>query len=308
MIIWSAVSLKGGRENNEDNVLALTFRVCRRKDVTSDELVCNQIGLFAVADGVGGLEAGEVSSYIFIETLEHGFSNILKALRSGDIVSTLISLFKEANKNIIDHLAAQHKQGGTTATTALLVDDILYITHIGDSRAYLITPDEGILMLTEDHSVAWNDFYRGVGRKKWNEVLNKLKNMGEEKVSDKFSKIREEIASFYFERKKFLWNHSYAHVITRVLGYYGDIEPDVKITRMPSDCILLMTTDGLTDLIYEDEIYEIARKIFWSKKLSSKRLSLKLKLDYFVESLISEAERRKPHDNISIIVVSIKED
>lgn len=137
------------RSVNQDHVYALTTTLPRGE---SDMLM----GLFVVADGMGGHDAGEVASLIAIGTiarmvladlvvpaLEESFGAALQQL--------IVDAVREANRAIWDHGRSTGLDLGTTCTAALVIGRTLYIGHVGDSRAYLVE-DGQIHQLTTDHS------------------------------------------------------------------------------------------------------------------------------------------------------------
>ena len=133
MDIYGATHMGLVRENNEDAFII--------KDI-------NNRYLLAVADGMGGANAGEVASEITIKSLEQQFTN-------GSI--SAIELLKEAVTSANTYisrvaLADANKYGmGSTLATALISEDKITVAHVGDSRVYLLT--EGKLkQLTTDHS------------------------------------------------------------------------------------------------------------------------------------------------------------
>ncbi|ADG14028.1 protein serine/threonine phosphatase [Methanocaldococcus infernus ME] len=126
------VSHKGKRENNEDNILVEKI---------------NDIYLLAVADGLGGHNAGEVASKIATETLREVFLT-----NNEDIESLLIKAYEEAHKRILEEAVGDKEGMGTTLTTAVIRGDKCYIANCGDSRAYLIRNGE-IVFKTKDHSL-----------------------------------------------------------------------------------------------------------------------------------------------------------
>jgi PPM family protein phosphatase len=110
--------------------------------------------LFALADGVGGHDRGEVASRVAIETLLAGFR---RSNRGESHTSLLPSLVKAANARVLD---AAHTPGGSGSTTmastvvaCALRYDRAVVSHVGDSRCYLIRRNEGTL-LTRDHTLA----------------------------------------------------------------------------------------------------------------------------------------------------------
>jgi PPM family protein phosphatase len=104
--------------------------------------------LFAVADGMGGAQAGEVASRIAAGAFEHG------AAREGPAEGRLEEIAQEANREI--HKLAQEDTSragmGTTLTAAMLQDDEVALGHVGDSRAYVLRDGE-LKRLTKDHSL-----------------------------------------------------------------------------------------------------------------------------------------------------------
>jgi PPM family protein phosphatase len=102
--------------------------------------------LFAVADGMGGAQAGEIASRIAASTLR-GSSGPAGA-------DAVVALIQEANRRVYEAAASDeaHSGMGTTMTVALVGDDSVCIGHVGDSRAYRIR-DERLEQLTEDHSL-----------------------------------------------------------------------------------------------------------------------------------------------------------
>ena len=104
--------------------------------------------LFAVADGMGGAQAGEVASKLAAAALEETDSGSLHG------EERLVSLIQEANRRVHERASADPATSGmgTTMTVALVEDGNVWIGHVGDSRAYLIR-DGKLEQLTEDHSL-----------------------------------------------------------------------------------------------------------------------------------------------------------
>ncbi|HSL63266.1 MAG TPA: Stp1/IreP family PP2C-type Ser/Thr phosphatase [Gaiellaceae bacterium] len=103
--------------------------------------------LFAVADGMGGAQAGEVASRLAVEALAHGDADV-----GGE--ERVTALIQEANRRIYRHAGedAATSGMGTTMTVALVEDGGVVIGHVGDSRAYLVRDGE-LRQLTDDHSL-----------------------------------------------------------------------------------------------------------------------------------------------------------
>jgi PPM family protein phosphatase len=131
-----AVSNQGLRSNNEDRLL-----------------VDLQKGLFVVADGMGGQEAGELASGLAVEVIPRVLEKCLSANEAAD--RALLDAMAEANQAIIDAGIHQPigRRMGTTAVCALKSNGQLFVTNMGDSRAYLIREGKSE-QLTVDHTVA----------------------------------------------------------------------------------------------------------------------------------------------------------
>ncbi len=180
------------------------------------------IGLFAVADGMGGHLAGEVASTAALQMLEHELVKLHgKGGKPGDV---LVGAVKEVNKSIFD-MSRKNPAWvgmGTTITACLKSGDELYIAQVGDSRAYLLRGNE-IVQLTEDHSL----------------VQQLVKNGG----------ITKEQAIAHPRR----------NVLTRALGTGPVLEVDrYSVKIYPGDMILLCT-DGLTGYLRQEEINAAVR-------------------------------------------------
>ncbi|MBX0328624.1 protein phosphatase 2C domain-containing protein [Oscillochloris sp. ZM17-4] len=137
------------REINQDSVFAMITTLPREGSDLS-------VGLFIVADGMGGHQGGEVASRLAIRTVVHQVLSelVLPALddsMSAALQPLMISAVQAANQAIWDTAQAMGSDMGTTCTAALLVGHGLYIAHVGDSRAYLYEPG-GLRQITTDHS------------------------------------------------------------------------------------------------------------------------------------------------------------
>jgi protein phosphatase len=170
--------------------------------------------LFAVADGMGGAQAGEVASKTAAELFE-------AAERQPDEAAEVFlrRIIKEANARI--HTLAQDdstRSGMGTTLTALLVDgDDVVIGHVGDSRAYVMR-DGGLRMLTSDHSLV--------------EELRRQGRISDEQAED----------------------HPQRSIITRALGPEADVEVDTFSFSARPDDVFLLCSDGLTTMVKDDGI------------------------------------------------------
>jgi protein phosphatase len=207
--------------------------------------------LFAVADGMGGAQAGEVASKLAAAALEESDPGAL----SGP--ERLVSLIQEANRRVYERASSDPSTSGmgTTMTVALVEGEDVTIGHVGDSRAYLVR--EGRLeQLTEDHSLV-------------NELL-------------KSGKLSPEEADVHPQRS----------VITRAVGTDPDVDVDAFVVAAAAGDIFLLCSDGLTDMVGDDDILETVEKH-------------RDDLDRATKALVSAANRGGGEDNITVVAFAI---
>lgn len=183
-------------------------------------LVDPRRGLFAVADGMGGHAAGEVASRLAIEATDDVLG---QARETGtDLADILKRAVEEANGRIADHTTKNPEfQGmGTTLVAGVAVEDILWIAHVGDSRAYLIR-DGALSQLTTDHS-----------------FVNELVRLG--------MLSREEAA-----------RDPRRNVVTRALGSGVSVAPDIIPQKIRPDDLLLFCSDGLNTMLTDQAILDV---------------------------------------------------
>ena len=238
------------REANEDSV-------CARKD----------LGLYIVADGMGGHASGEVASRLAVELitdhfLETGRQQTLtwpykvdRDLRTH--VNRMVTGIMLANLEIWERSQreARFKGMGTTCVAVYFLDDSLIIGHVGDSRCYRARNTE-LTQLTEDHSLI-NDYIR-------------MKRVTPEEAEN--------------------WPHK--NVIVRALGMKESVQVDI-LTEVPrvGDTYMLCS-DGLTGMIKDDQILHI--------------LMTERDLDRAVVRLIQAANEEGGVDNISVVLARIE--
>ncbi|MEG6522141.1 Stp1/IreP family PP2C-type Ser/Thr phosphatase [Desulfotomaculum sp. 1211_IL3151] len=201
---WSQISEIGlVRAGNEDSMCA-----------------CPEIGLFAVADGMGGHRAGEIASSTALSLLKEQLKN--SSVEQEDVATNLLCIMDEANQRIYQ-LSCENEQFrgmGTTVTAGIILGNELIIAHVGDSRAYLIRSDD-ILQITNDHSL----------------VGEMLRCGG----------LTEEQAI----------NHPQKNVLTRAMGTAPNIRIDLYRKDIQVGDKILFCTDGLTNHLRPQEIKEI---------------------------------------------------
>jgi protein phosphatase len=210
--------------------------------------------LFAVADGMGGAQAGEVASKLAAAAVEDTDPGTL----SGP--ERLVSLIQEANRRVYARASSDPTTSGmgTTMTVALVENGGVTIGHVGDSRAYLFRAGR-LEQLTEDHSLV-------------NELL-------------KSGKLSREEADLHPQRS----------VITRAVGTDPDVDVDAFVVDTSVGDIFLLCSDGLTDMVGDEDILELAERHHED-------------LDRMTKALVSAANRGGGEDNITVIAFAIAED
>lgn len=175
--------------------------------------------LFVVADGMGGHQAGDFASKYTVEVI----TRELRQSREQDVEKALLSAIKQANRELIEKAESdEHLTGmGTTIVVATIINQMMYFANVGDSRLYLI--NKGITQLTKDHSLV------------------------EEMV--RLGGIKPEEAK----------HHPDKNIITRAIGAKEDVEIDFFEHRLKKDDIILMCTDGLSNMIEDEEIFHLVQ-------------------------------------------------
>jgi protein phosphatase len=173
--------------------------------------------LFAVADGMGGAQAGEVASHIAVEVLQEG-----RPEGDGSVEERLRERVREANTriNAVSRSDDQRAGMGTTLTVAYVGEDELSVAHVGDSRLYRLR-DGRFERLTEDHS-----------------LVEELVRQG---------KITPQEAD----------EHPQRSIITRALGPEEDVQADSFTWPARAGDVYLVCSDGLTSMVPEARIGEI---------------------------------------------------
>ncbi len=187
---------------------------CVRTNNEDYYLLAPKIGLYVVADGMGGAKAGEHASKLAADTVWEVVQD--SPARCAD---TLLHAFQEANRRVFDAAAnnARYEGMGTTLVAALECPDELLIASVGDSRAYLF--DDGqLIVLTEDQT-----WVHEVGRR-----------LG----------IDEEV----------LKTHPMRHVLTMAIGVSNELRVHTYSIKTSPGMLLLICSDGLHGVVDEDTI------------------------------------------------------
>ena len=207
------------RDLNEDSLLVLQYEWTNR-------VFGRPVGLFVVADGMGGHEGGEIASGMLIRSLgRRAVVELLPRTLDPDDVSFdregwLGDAIRRSNEEIYQWARGAGFEMGTTVVAALLVDDTVVIAHVGDSRAYLVNASH-IEQLTVDHSLV--------------ESLV---------VSNQISREEARV-------------HPQAHVIYRTIGDQPQVSVDMRRLRLASGDRLLLCSDGLSGMLTDEVVHEL---------------------------------------------------
>lgn len=186
------------------------------------------LGLYVVADGMGGVNAGEFASAIAVDEISTHIQNTVASLNGQvddvqtEIRNSLQQAIKNANVRIYEtgRFNTELNGMGTTVTSALIYGKNLYVGHVGDSRAYLINK-EGIEKISRDHSL--------VGR---------LVEIGQITPAEALV-------------------HPQRNLIYRSLGTYPNVEVDLYQRALKIGDWILLCSDGLTGHVNDDELKSI---------------------------------------------------
>lgn len=207
------------RDNNQDACLAM---------VVSPELTGNPppIGVFIVADGMGGHHDGELASAIAVQTIARRIVDDVVGPHldgSGERSSeqlTIPEVLAEAMLAANQAVQQRVPDGGTTATCAIVRGDLAYIAHVGDSRAYLVS-EGNMELITRDHS-----------------LVRRLQELG---------RLTSEEAEAHPQR----------NVLYRALGQGDTMDTDAATRRLPPNARLLLCSDGMWGVVGDERIAAI---------------------------------------------------
>lgn len=212
------------------------------------------VGLYIVADGMGGYNGGEVASTIavtatknYIESnfaqIEHTKEKLQELVKNAIEYANMLVYEKSKEVQELDGM-------GTTIEVALVQNNRVYIGHIGDSRIYRIRKNF-IRKLTTDHSYV-------------------------EKLVKDGTISRDEAE-----------HHPKKNMLTKALGCTSFVEPDISVKGFLKDDILVLTSDGLTNMVTDEEIYKIVTD----------------HIEIATDKLIKKANEAGGLDNITVIIV-----
>jgi serine/threonine protein phosphatase PrpC len=205
------------RDHNEDVLLTLETTQLGAQPT-------GPLGWFALADGMGGHQSGEVASAIAVRVVTYELlSEILRSyLLSESRDASQPPLSEALSDAVLAANRAVHEQvpnGGTTLTCALILGERAYLAHVGDSRAYLFA-DNHLRQITQDHS-----------------LVDRLVALGQITPSDAL-------------------HHPQRNILYRALGQAETVEVDTHVELLPKQYRLLLCCDGLWGSVSEEQLTE----------------------------------------------------
>ncbi len=214
--------------------------------------------LLLIADGMGGHQGGDVAASLTIANLGHLFVqtdlNTIVALNEW-----LVEVLHHENQQI--YQIAQHNQNlrgmGTTVVAIIVLNNKYIVAHVGDSRAYCLH-QQHFLRLTQDHS-----------------LVNELIKQGD---------LTPQEAQYFPQR----------NIITRSLGVDKNVDIDVDVYSLQPHDLLLLCSDGLTNMVSDDQIAAVLQD--QSKSLQER-----------VDQLVTMANDAGGSDNITVLVAQSDE-
>ena len=272
-------SAEAVRSGNEDNFFVdddLTDNTTNK--VAQDEVI--QLGdlgmLMVVADGMGGMNAGEVASQIAIDTVKTAFvTDLLKDSVTATAQSRqkyLEQVIKKADKNIKSEARKDSSREGmgSTIIMAWLYEDEVTVSWCGDSRAYLFNEKSGIRLLSQDHS-----------------YVQELVNKGILTYAQTF-------------------DHPQNNIITRSLGDpTKDAKPESKTLKVGKGDIILICSDGLSGVLRDRKTYDEKGQLYPEENLEDIIRGHSSSMKECREALWVAAERGGWYDNVTAILCQI---
>jgi PPM family protein phosphatase len=245
--------------------MKLTFNFCsqtdpgRARENNEDSVAYDPaVNLAVLADGMGGYNAGEIASGMataFIKSeMSRWLSEAGRAATGREIRRALEICVENANRSIFNaaNSNAQYSGMGTTLVVAAFHDEKIMLGHIGDSRCYRLRGDQ-FAQITKDHSLLQEQIDAGL--------------------------LTEEQAA----------NSSYKNLVTRALGVDETVALDLQELDVEPGDLYVMCSDGLSDMVGDDEIGEILRT--------------HPSLEQTAERLVATANEHGGRDNISVLLV-----
>ncbi|MBU1070411.1 Stp1/IreP family PP2C-type Ser/Thr phosphatase [Myxococcota bacterium] len=206
---WALTDVGNVREQNEDN-----------------HCVNDDLGLFLVADGMGGHAGGQIASRLAAETVE---KSLLERTNGATPEQALHEALRAANSTIFEHGKSVPELAGmgTTCTAILRDGSRFHLAHVGDSRAYLFR-DGQMTQLTADHT--------------W---------------------VSEQLRAGYISAEEAAVSR-WKSVITRSVGFGEEINIDMQVVPFSAGDVFLLCSDGLSNYFKQDELERLFTHNFYA--------------------------------------------
>ena len=230
--------------------------VGRKRSNNEDTFLINgERGFCLVADGLGGAAAGELASRIFAETTAQVFQSATEQAENG-VIESVQNSYRLAHENILDHVQRnpQHKGMGCTAELLAISDQGFVVGHLGDSRTYRFRQGR-LKQLTHDHSLVQDQIDKG--------IITPEKARG----------------------------HPLRNVILKAVGISDNLALDLIRGRTYPEDQFLLCSDGLTDLVDDDQIHKILQSATDPHQ----------KADQLIDMALSAGG----NDNITVVLVNV---
>lgn len=241
---------------------------CVRKHNEDNFLIDSELGLYIVADGLGGHAAGEVASKIVVDKMGQFVAQTVEQDRTwpleydvnlaydGNRLKVALMLTDQA---ILEDIRAnpERESMGSTVVACLVHDARISLVHVGDSRAYLLNGN-GIQQVTKDHS--------------W---------------------VAEQVANGILtpdEARK----HPFRNVITQALGNGADLDIAIQEIQVQQMDRLLLCSDGLSGMVQDKDIWAVVQKCNTLQEAT--------------QQLVSLARENGGEDNITVLIIGFESD
>lgn len=220
------------------------------------EELAHDVYLLIVCDGMGGANAGDIASRITAELILNRVKKFFSiGMNDNTIKNLLVSSVETANVGVFSEGQKDPSMNGmgSTVVLALVIDNNVYICSVGDSRLYIVN-DNNISQITEDHSIV--------------QLMLKKGEITPEEID----------------------LHPQKNIITRAIGVERTVKVDYLQESVSNNCTLVLCTDGLSNYVTNDRIFEICKS--QDKSLIS-------------DLLVDEALKNNSNDNITVVSLTI---
>ncbi len=217
-IVGSGQSTGLQRDHNEDAIFVMSSTLA---DGNSDV----PVGVFIIADGMGGHLNGEIASGVAARMMARAILSRLYL----KVLDPENEPMEESLQEVMEHgihdaqraVMRNAPGGGTTMTAALVIGEQVTIAHVGDSRAYFVYPDGRMQRVTKDHSLV--------------QRMVELEEITEDEAK----------------------THPHRNVLLRAIGQMEPYRPDIQTHQIPRQGRMLLCSDGLWSVVPENEIFRI---------------------------------------------------